>query len=143
MPDKEIIQQDLSGGSNIVTNPYDIAQKQSILLTNLLMGEHGSLVVRDGALILGTAPEPRPIVKLYDFVRQETDTAGGGGGSVGQPPVPPAGTSVPPVIGGPSGPPDGGGDGPDGDGGDGGDGGGGEGGGGGDGDGGGGGGESG
>jgi hypothetical protein len=109
MADKAIIQQDLSGGSNIVTNPYDTGPKQSILLTNLLLSEHGSLVVRDGALILGTAPATRPIVKLYDFVRQPTDTAGGGGGSVGTPPAPPADTSVPPVVGGPDGPGDGGG----------------------------------
>jgi hypothetical protein len=90
--EKAIVQQDLSGGTNVVTNPYDLGQKQSILLTNVMLSEHGSLVTRDGTLILGTAPEPRPIIKLYDFVRQDT---------------PPSPEVPPPVVGGPDGPPSG------------------------------------
>lgn len=68
---KEIRQQDFSRGSNVVTNPFDLGKQQSILLSNLLLDEHGSLRVRDGTKIQTTSPDFRPIVKLFDFVKSD------------------------------------------------------------------------
>src|SRR5215471_8058757 len=72
MPPKAIIQQDLSKGSNIVTNPYDQGQQQSLRLLNLLLDEHGSARTRPGTHILTTAPQPgRRIVRVFDFVKSD------------------------------------------------------------------------
>lgn len=69
-----VVTQDLSKGTNLVTNPYLVGKQQSILITNMLLDEHGSLRTRDGTLILTTspdvAPNVRPIVKLYNLVLQ-------------------------------------------------------------------------
>src|SRR5438309_1228792 len=76
MPSLErIVQQDLSRGSNIVTNPYLIGKQQSVLDLNFLLDEHGSLRVRDGTKIVTTSPDApgsvRPIIKIFDFIRQD------------------------------------------------------------------------
>jgi hypothetical protein len=65
---QQIIQQDLSKGSNVLANPFDTGQQQSVLVTNMLLDEHGTLRTRDGEHIVTTAPDTRPIVKLYDFI---------------------------------------------------------------------------
>lgn len=70
-PLAEIVQQDLSRGSNLVTNPYDIGRQQSILLTNLVLAEHGSLTTRDGSIAQTTAPDLRPIIKLFDYIQPD------------------------------------------------------------------------
>lgn len=74
-PLTQVIQQDLSKGSNLVTQPYILGKQQSILLTNLLLDEHGSIHVREGTRKLTTspdiAPNIRPIVKLFDFIKQD------------------------------------------------------------------------
>lgn len=62
------VQQDFSKGSNVVTNPYDVSKQQSVLITNMVLDEHGSLRVRDGTLAVTTAPVADPIIKLYDFI---------------------------------------------------------------------------
>jgi hypothetical protein len=71
----QTIYQDLSRGSNVVTNPYLIGKQQSVLLTNALLDEHGSIRTRDGSLIQTSSPDVapniRPIVKLYDFIRAD------------------------------------------------------------------------
>src|SRR5438552_12498843 len=70
-----VIQQDLSKGVNLVTNPYLIGKQQSILDLNMLLDEHGSLDVRDGTLIQTSSPDVAPnispIAKLFDFIRQD------------------------------------------------------------------------
>lgn len=70
---KAIIQQDLSRGTNVVANSFDIGQQQSVLITNMLLDEHGSVRTRDGELIITTSPDTapsiRPIVKLYDYIQ--------------------------------------------------------------------------
>ena len=71
MPVSAIIQQDASRGCNLVTNPYVEGKQQSIILTNLLLSEHGSLQTRDGTISQTTAPDTRPIVKLFDFIRPD------------------------------------------------------------------------
>lgn len=69
---EQVLYQDLSRGSNIVTNPFDTGKQQSILLTNVLLSEHGSLQTRDGVKLLSTSPDVapniRPIVRLFDFI---------------------------------------------------------------------------
>jgi len=71
MPLKPIVQQDLSKGTNVVANPWDVGAQQSVYVMNMLLDEHGSVRTRDGELIVTTAPDTRPIVKLFDFVRQD------------------------------------------------------------------------
>src|SRR3990167_1839091 len=71
MPVKSVIQQDLSGGVNVVANPYDIGRKQSVLLTNLLLDEHGSVRTRDGTKILTTSPVSGQIVRVFKYNRQD------------------------------------------------------------------------
>src|SRR3990172_7579876 len=68
---KAVIQQDLSGGTNVVANPYDIGRKQSVLLTNLLLDEHGSVRTRDGTKILTTSPVSGQIVRVFKYNRQD------------------------------------------------------------------------
>lgn len=72
---ERVVQQDLSKGSNVVTNPYIIGKQQSILLTNLLLDEHGSVRGRDGTLIQTSSPDVAPniraIIKLFNFIRQD------------------------------------------------------------------------
>lgn len=75
-PLRAIVQQDLSRGTNTVTNPYDIGQQQSLILQNILLSEHGSLTVRDGTVQVTRSPDAagacRPIVKLFDFIKATT-----------------------------------------------------------------------
>ena len=68
---RPVVQQDMSKGMNLVTNPYIVGAKQGLLYTNLLLDEHGSLRVRDGTLIAMTSPDTgtkRPIVKMWHFI---------------------------------------------------------------------------
>ena len=53
---KPIVQNDFSGGVNLVVNPYLIAQKQIAEGTDLWLDEHGSLRTRGGVLNLSTSP---------------------------------------------------------------------------------------
>jgi hypothetical protein len=75
MPPQAVIQQDLSKGSNVAASPYVLGKQQSVLITNMILDEHGSLDVRDGTVLQTSSPDApanaRPIVKLFDFVRQD------------------------------------------------------------------------
>jgi len=51
-----ITQKDFSQGENLVTNPYDIGEKQSLRAVNLILDEHGSLRTVDGTKIQTSAP---------------------------------------------------------------------------------------
>src|SRR5262245_5676320 len=71
MPPRAIIQQDLSKGTNLVTNPYDLGRQQSIRMLNLILDEHGSARTRPGTQIITTAPTAGlRIVRVYDLVLQ-------------------------------------------------------------------------
>lgn len=71
----QVIYQDLSRGTNVVTSPYLVGKQQSVLLTNVLLDEHGSLRTRDGITIESTSPDVAPdiraIVKLFEFVQPD------------------------------------------------------------------------
>ncbi len=69
--EQAIVQQDLSKGTNLATSPYAIGRQQSLILTNFLLSEHASLTVRDGTISRTTAPDTRPIIKLYDFIHPD------------------------------------------------------------------------
>src|SRR3989304_9694773 len=68
---KSVIQQDLGLSVNVIANPYDIGRKQSVLLTNLLLDEHGSVRTRDGTKILTTSPVSGQIVRVFKYNRQD------------------------------------------------------------------------
>lgn len=97
--------QDFSKGMNAVTNPYDLGDKQSMSLVNLLMDEHGSLRTRDGSVIETSSPDAapgiiRPIIRIFDYVTPLSVSPGGGSDSGGGGPVtPPAITILSPLNG--------------------------------------------
>lgn len=66
---KALTQIDLSGGENLVTSPYLLGARQSQRTVNLILDEHGSLRMRDGTLVNGSASSnsTSPIVKVFDF----------------------------------------------------------------------------
>jgi len=72
---QQVIFQDLSRGSNVVTSPYVVGKQQSVLLTNCLLDEHASLRTRDGVKLESTSPDVAPvlraIVRLFDFVQPD------------------------------------------------------------------------
>jgi hypothetical protein len=72
-PLQAIKQFDFSKGENVVTSPYLLRPDQAAQALNVILDEHGSLRVRDGTLVQGSASPnaARPIVKIYDFVKND------------------------------------------------------------------------
>lgn len=59
MPLQQVIQQDLSRGTNVVSNPWDLGGQQSVFLGNCMLDEHGSIRTRQGTSIVTTSPDRR------------------------------------------------------------------------------------
>lgn len=67
---KPVTQLDFSGGSNLVTNPYLVSQKQSQEIDNMVLDEHGSLRTRDGVTTISTNSDTvQPILLRGNLVR--------------------------------------------------------------------------
>jgi len=57
-----LTQRDFSGALNAVTNPHLLGDKQCARISNMMLGEHGSLTTRDGYTVSSIGPGGAPVV---------------------------------------------------------------------------------